>query len=188
MNVHFTNSWEGIRISVEDVHQTTPEVLDKRIRYQATSGKLGKVIIGRLLPGTDVIEGIEKMCKDHDIKSAFVSVSIGSLQKATFMLAMAKQGTKLGIVYTDPVEISGPIEFLSGLGIVCEGQKEGELETHFHATFSNERKQVYGGHLVKGKNPTLATIDLSIIEVKGIRIGRKFDEETGFVLISPEPI
>jgi len=159
----------------------------QEIRYQAVPGELGKVIIGRLLPGTDVIEGIEKICKNHNIKSAFVCVSIGSLQKATFMIAMAKQGTKLGIAYTEPIEVPGPIEFLSGLGMVCEGEKEGELETHFHATFSNEKKEVYGGHLVKGKNPTLATIDLSIIEVKGIKLLRKFDEETGFVLISPEP-
>ena len=65
---------------------------------------------------------------------------------------------------------------------------EGELETHFHATFSNEKKEVYGGHLVKGKNPTLATIDLSIIEVKGVKLGKKFDEETGFVLMSSESI
>ncbi|MFX1519405.1 MAG: PPC domain-containing DNA-binding protein [Promethearchaeota archaeon] len=176
-------------MSVQDVPYRVPsDEPDKEVRYQATSGKLGKVIIGRLLSGTDVIEGIEKICKDHNIKSAFVSVSIGSLQKATFLLAMAKQGTKLGIVYTEPIEVPGPIEFLSGLGIVCEGEKEGELETHFHATFSNEKQEVYGGHLVKGKNPTLATIDLSIIEVKGIKIARKFDEETGFVLISPEPV
>ncbi len=176
-------------MSVKEVpFKETSDEFSTTIRYQAVSGKLGKVVIGRLLPGTDIIEGIEKICKDHSIKSAFVSLSIGSLQKATFLLAMAQEGTKLGIVYTEPIEIPGPIEFLSGLGVVCEGETEGELETHFHATFSNEKKEVYGGHLVKGKNPTLATIDLSIIEVKGVKIGRKFDEETGFVLISPESI
>ncbi len=183
------NLREGICMSVKEVpFKEASGELSSTIRYQAAAGKLGKVIIGRLLPGTDVIEGIEKICKDYSIKSAFVSLSIGSLQKATFMLAMAKEGTKLGIVYTEPIEVPGPIEFLSGLGVVCEGGTEGELETHFHATFSNEKKEVYGGHLVKGKNPTLATIDLSIIEVLGVRLGRKFDEETGFVLISPESI
>ncbi|MFX0113720.1 MAG: PPC domain-containing DNA-binding protein [Candidatus Hodarchaeota archaeon] len=160
----------------------------REVRYQTTAGELGRVIIGRLLPGTDVIEGIEKICKDHDIKSAFISVSIGSLQKATFLLAMAKQGTKLGIAYSEPIEVPGPIEFLNGLGMVCEGEIKGKLETHIHATFSNEKKEVYGGHLVKGENPTLATIDLSIIEVKGIRLFREFDEETGFVLICSESI
>lgn len=183
------NLREGICMSVKEVpSKETSGELSSTIRYQAACGKLGKVIIGRLLPGTDVIEGIEKICKDHSIKSAFVCLSIGSLQKATFMLAIAKEGTKLGIGYSEPIEVPGPIEFLSGLGVVCEGKTEEEFETHLHATFSNEKKEVYGGHLVKGKNPTLATIDLSIIEVKGVKLGKKFDEETGFVVMSPESI
>ena len=59
------NLREGICMSVKEVPSKETSVeLSSTIRYQAASGKLGKVIIGRLLPGTDVIEGIEKICKE----------------------------------------------------------------------------------------------------------------------------
>lgn len=156
------------------------------LRYKATSGKLGRVVAARLLPGTDVIEGIEKLCDEYGMKYAFVDCAIGSLEKATFMYLVPKPEAKIKAGYCAPFELSGPIEFLGGLGIVCEGEK-GERITHFHGTFSDQLDHVYGGHLVKGKNPTLITMDLIITEIKDVKLLRKYDPETEIVNFSPEP-
>jgi len=157
-----------------------------KIRYTAAQGELGKVVAARLLPGTDVIEGIEKICEDHGIKYAFVGCSIGSLQKATFLYLVPKPEAKVKAGYTPPFELPGPIEFLGGLGLVCEGV-DGERLTHFHGTVSDKLDHVYGGHFVKGQNLVLVTMDLVIIEVKGVKLLRKYDEETELVNFAPEP-
>lgn len=156
------------------------------IRYKAAAGQVGRVIAARLFPGTDLIEGIEKICKDHGIKYAAVVCSIGSLQKATFMYLVPKPEAKMKAGYTAPYELPGPIEFLGGQGIVCEGEN-GEMITHFHCTISDQLDHVYGGHVVKGKNPILMTMDLVIIEIKGAKLLRKYDAETEVVQFSPEP-
>ena len=44
------------------------------IRVQDACGKTGKTIAVRLLPKTDLIEGIEEACKKNDVKYAYVSV------------------------------------------------------------------------------------------------------------------
>jgi predicted DNA-binding protein with PD1-like motif len=79
--------------------------------------------------------------------------------------------------YGDPVDVSGPIEFTSGTGVVCHDEK-GEMLTHLHAVFNDSKPSNHGGHLLKGKNPILATMELLIIEIKGVDITRRSDEET----------
>jgi hypothetical protein len=161
------------------------DYLEGEIRYKSAPGQLGRVIAARLLPGTDIIEGIEKICADYGIDYAFVACSIGSLQKSTFMFAVPKPEAKIKIAYGEPFEIPGPIEFLGGQGVVCKNAK-GETQTHFHGAISDKLQRIYGGHLLKGGNPSLATIDLIINEVKGMKLLRKYDEETGFVNLFPE--
>jgi len=156
------------------------------LRYKAAQGQLGKVVAARLLPGTDLIQGIERICEDNGVKYAVASCTIGSLSKSTFLIAMPKKDDPEKIVYSSPIEVSGPIEFLGGQGIVCKDEK-GETVTHFHASLTDKSGRVYGGHLVKGGNLILVTIDLVIMEVKDVRFLRKYDEETGFVNFSPEP-
>lgn len=156
------------------------------LRYRAAQGELGKVVAARLLPGTDIIEGIEKICEDYSIKYAFIGCSIGSLRKASFLFAVPKPEAKVKAGYSTPLELTGPIEFLGGLGVVCEDEK-GERLTHFHGTVSDKLDHVYGGHFMKGQNPVLTTIDLIIIEIKGAKLLRRYDDETGLVNFAPEP-
>lgn len=157
----------------------------QNVRYKASVGQLSRVVAGRLLPRTDLVEGIERICEDYGIKYAFVSCAIGSLQKATFMYVVPREEAKIGAGYSSPLEIPGPIEFLGGTGVVCEGEK-GERLTHFHGTISDKLDRVYGGHFMKGKNPVLVTMDLVIVEIKGMRLFRKYDKETDVVNFLPQ--
>jgi predicted DNA-binding protein with PD1-like motif len=147
------------------------------VRYQAGEGQIGRIIPARLQPGTDLIEGIEKICKDFNIKTAVVCCSIGSFQKVKFQYLIPKPELKLKSGYGEPVELQGPIEVSAGMGLVTQDEK-GNITTHFHAVFHDKLDHTYGGHLVRGGNPILATIDLTIIEIKGLNIIRSYDEET----------
>lgn len=155
------------------------------IRYQSAEGQIGRVIAARLLPGTDLVEGVEKICNDHGIRYGLVNC-IGSLQKATFMYVVPIPEAKVKAGYTAPFELRGPIEFLGGLALVCETD-DGDKNTHLHGSFSDQLDHLYGGHLVKGGNPILVTMDLVILELTGMKLLRRYDEETDLVNLAPEP-
>jgi predicted DNA-binding protein with PD1-like motif len=142
--------------------------------------------VGRLLPGTDLIGGITKICEQYDIKTGVVTTAIGSLHKAVFKYLVPNPELKMRAGYSDPYEMDGPIEFCSGMGLICQNEK-GETNVHFHGVFNTSIREgyekvvpdyVYGGHVVEGKNPVAATLDLMILELKGVEIVRKYDEET----------
>lgn len=153
------------------------------IRVQQASGTVGKTVAARILPGTDLIEGIEFACKENGIKHAYVTC-FGSFDAAGYMYLVPKPEAKVGAGYGDVLKAEGPIEFLSGTGVVC--QKDGEYDTHFHGTMCDKTGNVFGGHMVKGCNPALTTIDTIIMEVEGIEMLRTSDEETALTQFYPK--
>ena len=50
------------------------------IRFHDACGTTGKTVAARLLPDTDLIEGIEEVCKKNNIKHAYVTC-FGSFKK-----------------------------------------------------------------------------------------------------------
>lgn len=83
----------------------------------------------------------------------------------------------MGAGYGDVIKQEGPIEFLSGTGIITQTDK-GVTELHFHGTMCDKEGTVFGGHIVKGQCPVLTTVDVVIQEAKGVEMIRKYDEET----------
>ena len=152
------------------------------IRVQDACGNTGKTIAARLLPGTDLIEGIEEVCKKNDVKHAYVSC-FGSFNAAGYMYLVPKAEAKVGAGYGDVIKKSGPIDFLNGTGVVC--QNNGNYDTHFHATMCDETGTVFGGHIVKGTTPALTTVDLVVIEITDVQMLRAFDEETALTQFVP---
>ncbi|QIQ20570.1 PPC domain-containing DNA-binding protein [Zophobihabitans entericus] len=158
--------------------------MSKTMRIQSVVGSLGRTIIARLLPGTDMLEGIEETCRQHGVKNGVILCAIGSLSQATFTYPISDASAKVGIVYCDPIVVPGPVEFYGGQGIICQSEQD-EYLIHFHASASDESAKVFGGHFLVG-NTILATLDLIISEVQDVKMLRLFDEETGFVQFSPE--
>ena len=155
---------------------------EQRAQHQA--GRTGKVVCARLFPGTDLLKGITRLCEEHGIKYGYIPVCFGSLAKAGYMYLVPNEKAKVGAGYGKIKRLEGPVEFLGGTGVVC--QKEGATSMHFHATLCDKEGLVLGGHLVIGENPVLTTVDLVIEEVSGLRLLRKFDDETQLVQLSVE--
>lgn len=153
------------------------------IRVQSVCGKVGKMIPARILPGTDLLEGIEAICAEHGVKYAYVSC-FGSFAVSGYMYLVPKAEAKVGAGYGDVIKQSGPVEFLSGTGVVC--QNKGKTDIHFHGTMCDKDGRVFGGHMVKGHNPTLTTIDCMIIECEGVQMLRDYDEETDLTQFQPK--
>lgn len=160
--------------------------MEKIMRVQSVEGSSGRTLVARLLPGTDMLEGIEEVCRRHHVKYAAVACAVGCFKQATFVYPIPQAGAQIGIVYSDPVVLEGPIEFLGGQGIICQSD-DGKYLIHFHGSASDKDMRIWGGHLVTG-NVVLATLDLVINEICGVNMVRRFDEETGFVQFSPEKL
>ena len=160
--------------------------MENTMRIQSVEGKVTRTIVARLLPGTDMLEGIEESCRRHGVKQGVVGCAVGAFKKATFVFPIPKEGTPIGIVYGEPVVLDGPIEVLGGQGIICQSE-DGKYLIHFHGSMSDKDMHIWGGHIVNG-NIVLATLDLVIHEITGVNMLRRFDEETGFVQFSPEKV
>ena len=161
--------------------------MSEEIRYASAEAKAGRIIQARLKPGTDLIGGIDKICEDYGIKNGMITVGIGSLRHASFKFLIPNQELKLGSGYGDPYYLEGPIEFLGGQGLICP-LEDGNRAIHLHGLLNRTSVEngkpkpdyVLGGDfgVGKDKNPILATMDLMIVELKGVNITRKYDDET----------
>ncbi|MBW1692153.1 MAG: DNA-binding protein [Deltaproteobacteria bacterium] len=112
-----------------------------------SEGHLSKAVTIRVLPGSDVIEGIEEACQNLGIKSGAIISCIGSLQRASVLVA------------------EGPLELLSGQGTIGR-EEEGEIITvHIHGVVSDKEGHLHGGHLVRGENPVLITCEVMVAQL-----------------------
>ncbi len=148
-----------------------------------SEGKLNKLVMIRVLPGSDIIEGIEEACRALDIQSGAISSCIGSLQKASFLIAVPLK-TKVGEGYSDPINLDGPLELLSAQGTIGREQN-GHLFIHMHGLLSDQDGNVHGGHLIKGENPVLITCEIMISQVKGVKMVRTYDPDVDMEVFIP---
>lgn len=157
--------------------------------FQSAEGAISRVITARLKPGTEFLTGIIAICEKHHIQQGYISCCIGSLQKATFCAAKKDNSVKIGAKYANPIEIPGPVQFVSGQGFICQSES-GEYILHIHGTFSNWKNermtQVFDGHMWHEGNPVLITMELIINEVTGLKMLRKYDDEVELVSYFPE--
>jgi predicted DNA-binding protein with PD1-like motif len=150
-------------------------------------GRMGKIIVGRLMPDTSLVPGIEQMCRNADISHAIVQCAIGSLQSAYFSSAKLDPENKLGAGRGDPFRIDGPLELVSAEGIVGIDPENGEgLFTHLHGIVTDTKGRAFGGHFLAEDNCVLVTIEVVIGQIEGVRIVRRFDPESELTLFFPE--
>ena len=159
-------------------------VLNEVIRFKSVEGKIGKVVAARLLPGTDLLTGIEEVCKSHQVVYASVANCFGSFQKAGYLYLVPNTEAKVGAGYGEINHVDGPVEFLNGTGVVC--QRDGKYDIHFHATMCDKEGKVFGGHIVKGHNPVLTTVDLVLTEILDVEMLRSYDDETELIQFDPQ--
>lgn len=156
------------------------------MRFKAVSSKLGEVIVARICPGSDLILGVEEICRQHQITSGTVVSGIGSLKYTTMVYVVPDKNAAVGASYVSPIRIEGPLELLAIQGTIGLTETN-ELSVHLHGMISDPHQQVYGGHLVAAENPVLATAELMICATPGVALTKSMDTETEFELFNPAP-
>ena len=150
---------------------------------EMASGQLSRVIAVRLRPGTDVLKGLEEACRRAGINNGVILSAIGSLDSPCFCNPV-ELPTRAGFGYGETLHLTGPIELTNASGIICHDD-EGVTNLHVHVTMSDRHGNAHGGHLVEGTK-VLLTTDVVIAEIKGLVMGRKFDEELEVPLFAPK--
>lgn len=99
----------------------------------------GNVVLVRLNPGDDVLEGLRAAVRENNIKNAVILAGVGSVISHHFhVIASTVNPPKEYFTKGDAAA-----DILNLNGMIINGR------VHAHITFSNE-KVAYGGHLEKG--------------------------------------
>jgi uncharacterized protein len=118
-----------------------------------------KVEVVRLQPGDDLRVSLEKL----GVKAGCVVSGIGSLHRAVLRFAAVEEGTV----------IEGPLEVVSLAGTLSVDG------VHLHASVSDAKGRVWGGHLMHGcVVRTTAEVIVGLLE--GWELRREQDAATGF--------
>lgn len=150
---------------------------------QAISSNSGRLIVGRIFPEMDLIQGIQQICKENSIRFGVVVGIIGSLSQGLIVYAKPSKDNKLGIRYSENTYLKGPLELLSCQGLIGEDE-EGSFQIHLHGLMGNKNMEIVGGHFIPDGNLILATAEVAIMEVTEGQFIRRFDMDIGFPLFN----
>jgi len=121
--------------------------------------------------GAPLLESIENVIKEKNIRDGQVIISSGSVQGCTYHY-VASTAPKAQNEYRT---VKGPSEILSGGGIIADG------EPHIHIALSNPEKGAYGGHLEKGCR-VLYLAEFTLFRYAGSQLTRK-SNQNGITLL-----
>ena len=155
-------------------------------------GEGGKIVIFKIKPGFDVINGIKKICKHYDIKAGVITSIFGSLAEVTLMVPMKNISFPVVKLHDPRVIVKENVNVAAGCGFV-NTLEDGEITMHIHLTvFDGGLKgpapefSTVGGHMADyAPAPCLGTIEIAIQEVTGLKLLRKVDEDVGLPVTLP---
>lgn len=100
--------------------------------------KEGNLLVVRVDGGEELVESIEKACREHKVKTGIVS-GIGAVSSC----AMGVFNVEEKKYYKN--EFSGALEITNLTGNVTT--KDGQLYLHLHMTVGDDKGAAFGGHL-----------------------------------------
>lgn len=156
--------------------------MEEEIRVSSYEGHAGRLIQASIRRGTDLVNGIIEICRQQEIRTGIILSCIGSLQNAEISWPVPAQ-TKRGSARIPPTVIPGPIELVSGQGVVCALQECPAI--HFHGTLVDRWGRVWAGHILRDGNPILSTMDVTIQEIFGVHMEWFRDPEIDLEIMIP---
>jgi predicted DNA-binding protein with PD1-like motif len=128
---------------------------------------LVNIVATRLTPGTDLLEGIEKLVHEHDIRAGVVISAVASLQRLHLRMGGATPEQ------SEYIEREGFFEVVSVTGTVST------TGVHLHISVSTSDGSVIGGHLREG-NIVRTTAEIAIANEPDLVFARGLDSRTGW--------
>lgn len=148
-------------------------------RYVSRIGKSGRVLVARIMPGSDLLQSIRTIVEKHGIKAGVIISGVGLLRKARLRNCKALP-KEYPITDTNRsfLTFEKPLEILALSGNISE--LEGKPWVHIHITLSHADGgsiEVIGGHLLEGCI-VFGFAEIFIMELEDIDMKKRFDKET----------
>jgi predicted DNA-binding protein with PD1-like motif len=131
----------------------------------------GRIVMGRLERGDDVLKQLTAACEEHQISVGTLS-ALGAVERATVGYYDQAAQQYHQHVFNQPMEIIQLTGNISG--------KDGETFLHCHVTLSDDEGCCYGGHLFEGT--TVFACEFVLNELRGPVPQRKPHAPTGLAL------
>ena len=131
----------------------------------------GRVFVGRLPTGSDLVTEIERFCAEHSVVAGWVSV-VGAVTRASYAYYEQAEHRYIELSSDRHHEISG---FVGNISL-----RDDKPFLHAHATFAEHTGEAIGGHLMPGNVVFVA--EVQITELTDISLVRTMDEATGLAL------
>ena len=129
-----------------------------------------RAVAVRLLPGHDVRERLQEVCRAQDIDAAVVLGAVGSLESAQIRLANQPQ----------PTLFDRKLEILSLSGTASHHG------VHLHVMASDDQGSCIGGHVSRGCR-VYTTLELVLGVLNDLTFTREHDPATGFAELQIKP-
>jgi len=133
--------------------------------------KLGRLFMGRLPHGQDLITSIEGLCQEASIQMATFSL-IGAVSSFTIGAYDQKQQVYITATEKEPFEI-----------VTCTGNvslMDGKPFVHAHIALGDQEGELAGGHLFS--ETIIYAGEICLQELVGKPLERAYDETTGLSL------
>lgn len=137
-------------------------------------GKAGRIIGARLFEGEDLYESIEEIAKKEGIKSAAVLIT-GGFRKANVVVGPKTEKPRIVGNFKD---FDGPGEVLGVGTIYCDDEGP---KLHIHTAIGKGDQTIVG--CPRGGAKTFLVLEVTIIEIEGLKAGRKPDKDKGLNLL-----
>jgi hypothetical protein len=134
--------------------------------------KPGRIIMGRLQKGDDLLGALQRICSDLQIKLGDIR-ALGAVRSAR--IGYYDQDRRDYFFF----DLAQHLELLSLVGNVSI--RDGKPFLHVHVTFANDRGETVGGHLAEGTE--VFACEFTITEYSSdTAFERTHDGETGLFL------
>ncbi len=141
------------------------------MEHRLWESSVGRVMVGRLATGSDLVLEIERIASEHRIAAAWVSV-IGAVSQAAFAYYEQDDHRYAELGSESHHEIVG---FIGNISL-----RDGTPFLHAHATFADAHGACVGGHLLRGTAVFAAEIEIR--ELLNVDLIRTLDQESGLAL------
>jgi predicted DNA-binding protein with PD1-like motif len=133
----------------------------------ALNGQFDRVVLLRFKTGADLLDGLERMVKEQNIRNGVILSAIGSVRSWHYH-TISRPGAKSEDVYVKNPEV--PADILSMNGYIVNGR------VHPHFTLADLQK-AFGGHLEAGTAVhSFAIVTIGVLK-DGIDLNR-IDDKT----------
>ncbi len=131
----------------------------------------GRIFVGRLATGSDLVKEIQAFCAERSILAAWVDV-VGAMRRIRYAFYEQTEKRYLELASETHHELAAFVGNVS--------DRDGKPFLHAHGSFADETGSLVGGHLLPGCEVWVA--ELRITELTDVSLVRTHDELTGLAL------